>query len=397
MEELQLILLKILTNIDGTICLLGAIMLFLRGKNNRARRMLGYTLLLWGICSFLRTIALEADLLSLMLSPMRPIGLIGGNFFLILLLFYPVEVLLPGWLNLKRLFFLFLPDILLSAIYIGVISVSGEEITRLNHFSDFFLNIGQFNVWFRMTYLILVIVYIGLLMKLIYRNEMKYIQWRNDNYSDVEHMDISWMRFYAYFLAVIFTTWMMNVVMATTWNFIIHTFVSMFIFSYYTYKGLFHESAYPADFFKSIHGNPLNQTMAEEAVIQAAVDDLKIDEKLENISFVEKIPAYVKTFNSWMDQEKPYLHQDFKLTDVSKVLPLNRSYLSRVFNEGLGMNFCQVVRKYRIDTAKKILKEYPELPIYQVAERCGFSSDTIFIKAFQQEMDMTPTHFRTKS
>ena len=60
------------------------------------------------------------------------------------------------------------------------------------------------------------------------------------------------------------------------------------------------------------------------------------------------------------------------------------------------MNFCNVVRKYRIETAKKLLKEHPDLPVYKVAEQCGFSSNSIFIKAFQHEMNMTPVHYRTE-
>ena len=312
MEEFQLILFKILTNFDSAVCLLGAIMLFIRGKNNRARRMLGYTLLLWGICSVVRTVTLELNLLPLLLNPLRPVGLIGGNIFLVLLLFYPVEVLLPGWLNLKRLFYLFIPDILLTVIYLVTLSSLDQTVTKLTHFSEFFTCFNQFNVWFRVTYLIIVVLYIVFLLKLIYRNEMKYIKWRNDNYSDVEHMDISWMRFYAYSLIIIFSTWMLNMLVANTWNFILHTFVSIFIFSYFTYKGLFYESAYPEDFFKYIHGNPLNLTVPQEENLPLDTSDVKNEERLENIFFMEKMPSYIVTFTTWMEKEKPYLHKDFK-------------------------------------------------------------------------------------
>ena len=395
MENFELILFKILTDIDSAVCLLGAIMLFIRGRNNRARRMLGYTLLLWGTCSVLRTVALEASLLPLLLNPLRPVGLIGGNIFMVLLLFYPLEVLLPGWLNMKRLCALFLPDAVLTFIYIGVLLLLQEDVVQLTQFSDFFTYFHQFNVWFRLSYLILVVFYIVFLLKLIYANEMKYVQWRNDNYSDVERLDLSWMRNYAYFLVAIFSSWMLNVVFATTWNFIIHTAVAILFFSYFIYKGLFYESAYPEDFFKYINGNPLNMTVPQSEEFCSEEHCTKEGDKLENISFEEKMPSYVDTFKSWMEQEKPYLHKDFKLTDVAKVLPLNRSYLSRVLNEGLGMNFCQVVRKYRVETAKHLLKESPDLPIYMVAEQSGFSSDSIFIRAFQLEMNMTPAHYRS--
>ena len=164
MENFELILFKILTDIDSAVCLLGAIMLFIRGRNNRARRMLGYTLLLWGTCSVLRTVALEASLLPLLLNPLRPVGLIGGNIFMVLLLFYPLEVLLPGWLNMKRLCALFLPDAVLTFIYIGVLRLLQEDVVQLTQFSDFFTYFHQFNVWFRLSNLILVVFYIVFLL-----------------------------------------------------------------------------------------------------------------------------------------------------------------------------------------------------------------------------------------
>ena len=395
MQDFYTIIFKIITNINSAICLFGAVMLFVRGKNNRARRMLGYTLSIWGICSLIRTVLLEAGILmSLITIPLRPVGLIGGNIIYVLLMFYPLEVLLPGWLKLKRLFFLFLPNILLTVVYLLILTILKEPIIELSCPSEVFKYITHFNVWFRFLYLILIILYVVFLLKLVYTNEKKYIQWRNDNYSDVEYMDVSWMRLYAFYIMMIFTAWMFNVLLAYSWNYVLHAFISNIGFSYIIYKSLFYKSAYPEEFFKYINGTPLNVPLPKnEEICMIKRAPVKV-EIIESNSFSDKIPLYVEKFEMWMEEEKPYLHQDFKLSDVATVLPLNRSYLSRMFNEGMGMNFCHVVRKYRIETAKVILKEHPNIPLYLVAEQCGFSSDTIFFKAFQQEMNMTPAKYR---
>lgn len=55
--------------------------------------------------------------------------------------------------------------------------------------------------------------------------------------------------------------------------------------------------------------------------------------------FVDKIPEYKAMLEQWMQTEKPHLNKDFKLLDVMQVLPLNRSYLSRIFNEAYGETF----------------------------------------------------------
>ena len=56
-----------------------------------------------------------------------------------------------------------------------------------------------------------------------------------------------------------------------------------------------------------------------------------------------------------MAERKPYLRGDFKFMDVSEILPLNRTYLSRVFNDGFGDSFSGVVRDYRIRETEEML------------------------------------------
>ena len=83
----------------------------------------------------------------------------------------------------------------------------------------------------------------------------------------------------------------------------------------------------------------------EELPPPLTVDNVEQQEKSTNETvFLVKLPEYKTKVQQWMEETKPYLRKDFKLMDVAGVLPLNRTYLSQIFNEGWGESFSDVVR-----------------------------------------------------
>ena len=98
-----------------------------------------------------------------------------------------------------------------------------------------------------------------------------------------------------------------------------------------------------------------------------------------------------------MRTDKPYLNPDFRLMDLREVLPLNRSYLSALINSAYGCNFYQFVTNYRINEAKQLMSEHPEMQLQEVAERSGFSSPTVFSRIFARETGVTPREWSVKS
>lgn len=120
----------------------------------------------------------------------------------------------------------------------------------------------------------------------------------------------------------------------------------------------------------------------------AVVDDLEI---------VDKWDQYKQEIEQWFETERPYLNEDFRLNNVVDRFPLNRSYISRIFNEGYGKSFSIVVRDYRLREGERLLNEEPAMTVAQVAERCGFSSSSSFIRAFSSTHDgVTPKQYRDK-
>lgn len=112
-------------------------------------------------------------------------------------------------------------------------------------------------------------------------------------------------------------------------------------------------------------------------------------------SFEARIPEYAATIKQWFDSEHPYFSQSFKLTDVQAVVPLNRTYLSRIFNEGLGESFSDYVRDRRMAEAMRLLTDEPDTPIADVAEHCGFASHSSFHRAFVRFTGMKPGDYRS--
>ena len=104
--------------------------------------------------------------------------------------------------------------------------------------------------------------------------------------------------------------------------------------------------------------------------------------------------AYRATLEKWIESEKPYLQSDFQLMDLREVLPLNRSYLSQLINSAYGCSFYQWVNRLRIEEAKRLMREQPDLKIQDVSDRCGFSSRRVFSQIFTRETGTTPTEWK---
>ena len=92
----------------------------------------------------------------------------------------------------------------------------------------------------------------------------------------------------------------------------------------------------------------------------------------------------------WMRETKPYLNPDFQLMDLRHVLPMNRTYLSRFLRDEFGCTFYQFVNKYRIEEAKRLMTEQPDLKMADVAAQCGFSSQSVFAQTFTRETGLSP-------
>lgn len=106
----------------------------------------------------------------------------------------------------------------------------------------------------------------------------------------------------------------------------------------------------------------------------------------------EKLQA--KKLRYWLEHDKAYLRKDLKLMDATEVIPVNRTYLSRIFNKHFKSSFCACLLKYRLEESKRLLVERPGLMIREVSELSGFRTQSTFFHAFKLSENTTPEQYR---
>lgn len=96
-----------------------------------------------------------------------------------------------------------------------------------------------------------------------------------------------------------------------------------------------------------------------------------------------------------MVEQKPFLQSDFSLPKLAQQCRSSVHVVSQVINEKFGKTFFEWVAVYRVEEAKKILKESPHLKIEEVAESVGYSSKSSFNTVFKKITGKTPSDFRS--
>ena len=99
-----------------------------------------------------------------------------------------------------------------------------------------------------------------------------------------------------------------------------------------------------------------------------------------------------------METEKRYLDPDLTLTDLAKILDLPPKELSQIINQSFEKHFFDFVNSYRIDEAKKLLRDTQNtMTIQEVMYSVGFSSKSSFNTIFKKKTKQTPSQFRLSS
>jgi AraC-like DNA-binding protein len=98
-------------------------------------------------------------------------------------------------------------------------------------------------------------------------------------------------------------------------------------------------------------------------------------------------------------RKKYFMNNMASLNDMSKNLKESPHHVSQVINEQLRMNFFELLAKYRIEEAKKIISGDKErrLTIEDIADQVGYNSKSAFNNAFKKITSMTPSEFRDSS
>ncbi|MDH5720729.1 MAG: helix-turn-helix domain-containing protein [Spirochaetia bacterium] len=110
-------------------------------------------------------------------------------------------------------------------------------------------------------------------------------------------------------------------------------------------------------------------------------------------SEIEKID---KSLNALMKEKEIYKDEKLKINNLANELKISPHKLSVFLNEYYKQSFSEYINLKRVEDAKKILIEEPEINIIDICYEVGFNSPSAFYKAFKKEAKMSPKEWLNK-
>ncbi len=133
-----------------------------------------------------------------------------------------------------------------------------------------------------------------------------------------------------------------------------------------------------------VHYETVDSAIEEETeTLNGQPDKLFVHQQLE------------KNLQEWI-LAKGYLQPKINMGELAKQIGSNRSYLSGYINSKYSCTYYEWIARLRIEEAKKLLIDQPELTMAQIAERTGFSSGSHFTTLFTEKENLPPAKWREK-
>lgn len=343
-EFMENVLTPIQHGANTAICWVGAWILFRHSDGMRMRKVYGFALLTWGVAEvvfMVQQFVWHMPVFQFGNEALSAFKMLAGNILGWLLLLYPTEALRPHWLNWKRAVIQLLPMVVFVVLdYALLVDLS-----------------------------LLIAAYPALLFVLVLTHLRAYRIWCEENYSSMDSIDVQWIVRYLFMLLVVGLSYLYMMVSDSPTRAFTQNMLLFFVFVYSTEQIL-----YRKDPWENVQGD---EVQGDDAQGTGEIEELQAASPK---SVVEQ----------WMEQEKPYLNPDFQLMDLRRVLPMNRSYLSKFIHDEYGCSFYQFVTRYRLEEAKRLLRDQPDLTVAEVATRSGFSNRIVFSRTFSKEMGISP-------
>ncbi|MDD2953683.1 MAG: hypothetical protein PHC95_11045 [Parabacteroides sp.] len=334
-----------------------------RKQGERSRAILAGTWAFIAILYLLLSMMLYGDKEPhLGIMPITP--LITGFYSVILILVYPVEVVSPLWLNLKRLVWLFSPALLATTLIIFM-ELFGFEFRRINTFDEFGKFLYEPNVWLRVLITIAIIVYAAIIIFYIPRNKIH------------GNTTLTWMLAYTVGNLGICVLYLGRVLWGVYPFGVIHTIYLIAFIVITTYQELFVrlfiiQQEKPAAI---AYSKPMETSREEPEPISD-----------KSIQLWNKLQTYMK-------DERPWLNPNITLEIIAYGVQSNRTTVTELIQQKGYDGFYDYIGTYRIDEFCKIARTEYAVNIQETFFNVGFRSKTTAFRQFKKQMKRTPSQW----
>ncbi len=130
----------------------------------------------------------------------------------------------------------------------------------------------------------------------------------------------------------------------------------------------------------------LMQTSAIYAFLSELSGNTQQKEISKSLQYVEKCEEYLEQ----------YLYKKVTVTELSKYVNIDRSYLTAIFKKHRGMSPQKYIIENKLKKACEFLKS-TDYDITYIAQSVGYEDPFVFSHAFKKVIGMSPREYRNKS
>lgn len=102
---------------------------------------------------------------------------------------------------------------------------------------------------------------------------------------------------------------------------------------------------------------------------------------------------YISYFDKALDYIYNNFSYDIKISDISKHVRIDRTYLYKLFMQELKISPQQYLISFRLNMAVNLL-ETTKMNITEISYSCGFKDTPTFYKHFKKQFNITPVQYR---
>ena len=108
----------------------------------------------------------------------------------------------------------------------------------------------------------------------------------------------------------------------------------------------------------------------------------------------ETLDRKIKLSNDLMFYFYKHIDTDINIDELAEQYKINKHYMHKIFKEVFGRNIYETIKRIRLQKASSLLLTNKYSTISEIANECGYSSQTSFTQAFKKRFSMTPKTWR---
>lgn len=116
----------------------------------------------------------------------------------------------------------------------------------------------------------------------------------------------------------------------------------------------------------------------------------------QNLPYNEDLYDLSMKITQCIEKNKLYKEMGLTVSDIADKIDSQPYLVSQAINTGLGKNFFELINRYRVEEAKKLLldESWDYLSIVGIGFEAGFNSKTAFNTSFKKFTGVTPSQYK---